>query len=359
MRWLRRRRRRTAAIGTEVAAAVAAEKRHQQVGHRPSPLAGLSYELAAGGSHLFRFVESPTDDLVAAAALGAVRLRGQELVDFRDSLTQDDLYTLLAFARRVAARALRGHADHLPAGWVAVGLVDLERVDWRDAAVAVGLLSYSTTRTNTDLQAPLEDALAVAEPGTAKVLRQYANSGEDGPAVGGYREVATAEGPALVEDYGESYSPTLDLLAVANSAARVVEADDYRVTGITTGTDIAPVWLPAADPGAVEQARERIRACLSISAAHHAEATTEFPDQMFLAYVAECATSEDATLLTQAVKQPTGSDIAALAVSHGRLCVVVIARSTVKGVPPVESTDSIERFRDPLTHALSVQLTDG
>jgi hypothetical protein len=343
-----------------MAAAVSAEKRHQQVRHRrPSPLEGLSYELAAGEYDLFRFVDSATDDLLGAAALGAVRLRGQDLVDFRDTLTQDDLYTLLTFAKRVAVRVLRGHTDQLSAGWAAVGIVDLERVDWRDAAVAVGLLAYCATRTKTDLQAPVEGAVAVAEPGMAEVLRQYANPGEDGLSIGGYREIATADGPALVEDYGETYAPTLDLLSVADSVARVIEADDYRVTGITTGTEIAPVWLPSTDPRAVERARERIHACLSVSAAPHADATAESPEQMFLAYVAECATHEDAALLTQAAKQPAASDIAAVAVSHSRLCVVVVARSTVQGVAPIETTASVERLREPLTRALSDQVTDA
>jgi hypothetical protein len=346
-------------IGTEMAAAVSAEKRHRQVVHRPSPLAGLGYELAAGEYDLFRLVESATDEAVAAAALGAVQLRGQELIDFRDALTQDDLYTLLTFARRIAVRGLRGHVDQLSAGWAAVSLVDLERVDWRDAAVAVGLLAYCATRTNSDLQAPLDSAVVVAEPGMAKFLQQYAASGEDGLSIGGYREVATAEGPALVEDYGEPYAPTLDLLALADSVARIIEADDYRITGITTGTDIAPVWLPSADPRAVEQARERVRACLSVSGAPHADADVGFPAQMFLTYVAECATAEEAALIMQAAKQPAASKIAALAVRHDRLCVVVIARSTVQGVAPIETTASIERFRQPLARALSDHMTHG
>lgn len=78
MGWLSRRRQKTVAIGTQMAAAVSAEMRHH---------VGLSYELAAGEYDLYRFVESATDDLVAAAALAAVQLRGQELVDVRDALS--------------------------------------------------------------------------------------------------------------------------------------------------------------------------------------------------------------------------------------------------------------------------------
>jgi hypothetical protein len=342
-----------------MAAAASAEKRHQQAGHGPSPLVGMRYELAAGEYDLFRFVESGTDDLVAAAALGAIDLRGQELSEFRDPLSQDDLYTLLTFAKRVAVRVLRGRTDQLAAGWAAVGLVALERVDWRDAAVAVGLLAYCATRTTTTLRAPLDAALAIAEPGMVEVLQRYANSGEDGLSVGGYREIATPVGPALVEDYGESFDPTLDLLAVARSVVGVVEGARYRVTGITTGTDIAPVWLPSGDPHAVEQARRRLRACLSVSAVPRAAAVAVFPGQVILVYVAECARPEDAALLPKAAKRPATSDVAALAVSRDRLFVELIARSTVKGVAPIESAASIERFRKPLARVLSNHMIGG
>jgi nucleoside-diphosphate-sugar epimerase len=130
------------------------------------------------------------------------------------------------------------------------------------------------------------------------------------------RPLATAGGPALVEDDGEPYAPTLDLLALANSVAGIFEADEYRITDITTGTDIAPVWLPSTDPRAVGQALERVRACLSVSGAPHADAGAGFSAQRFLTYLAECATPEEAALITQAAKQPAASQIAALAVSH-------------------------------------------
>jgi hypothetical protein len=243
---------------------------------------------------------------------------------------------LLTFAHRVTVRALRGQTDQLSRGWLA--LVDLERVDWRYAAVATGLLSCAAARTNT--LCPPDLALAVASPATAKLLRQYSKADPSGPTVGGYREVTTREGPSLVEDYGHAYEPTVDLLAVAESLAEVIESDRYQLTGITTGSEIASVWLPAQD-AETEQARKNVGACLSVSAAPRGEAAAVFPAQTFLAYVAECATPENASRLANAAQQPASSEVAELAVSHGRFCVVVIARSTVKGVAPLESTSSI------------------
>lgn len=335
-----------------MAAAVAAEERHQQVSSLPSPLTGLSYELKRGEYDLFRFVESETDELVALTALRALELRREELVEFRDALTQDDFYTLLTFARRVAVRVLRGHADQLSAGWAAVGLVDSERVDWRDAAVATGLLGYCAARTDTDPRAAVSRALTIAEPGMVEIIRRYVKSAHDGLSVGGYREIETADGPALVSSDGEPFDPTIDLLSVAGSLTQIVEADEYRVTHVTTGTRIADVWLPSASSRSIEKIRQGIRACLSISAAPQTEVSAVFPPHMLLAFIAECATAEHALLLTRAAKQSATSKDAALAVTQGRLCVVVVARSTVEGIGPIESTDRLERFREPIANAL-------
>lgn len=135
---------------------------------------------------------------------------------------------------------------------------------------------------------------------------------------------------------------------------RAVEADEYRVRDLTTGTGIAAVWLPSADARAVETARKRVRACMSISAVRSTDAAFMFPAQRLDAYLAECAGPEDAELLTRASRQPAGSDIATLAVSHGTLCAIVVARSIRHGVESIESSDRLERFRGAMAQALNV-----
>jgi hypothetical protein len=350
MGWFSRRRARTTVIGTEMAAAVSAESRHQQLIHARSPLEGIGYQSAAGEFDLFRPVESATDGLVAEAVARSSDLRGGELELFRDALTQDDLYTLLTFARRACLGALRGHTDRLAIGWQAIGLVDLERVDWRDAVVAVGFLAYGGSRTGTSPD--LDRAVAVASPKMAGLLRKYADSGLGGLAASGYREILMPDGPGFAQDYGRSYEPTIDLLSIARSIAAAIEDDRYRVTDITTGTDIAAAWLRAGGATA-EAARLRVNACLSLSAAPNGTTPTVFAEQMFLVYLAECATPNDAALLAEASKQPEASDTASVGVSQESLCVVLIARSTVKGVASIESGESLRRFLGPLARAIA------
>ena len=80
-------------LGTQMAAAIAAEALHQAVERAPSPLAGLRYDAAGGDFDLFRYIESPTDARVADV-LGQLPSDNSRLKGVRDSLSQDELYLL-------------------------------------------------------------------------------------------------------------------------------------------------------------------------------------------------------------------------------------------------------------------------
>lgn len=353
MRWLRRRARREVVLGTQLAAANAAEERHRQRVSSRSPLEGVAYDVQRGELSMFRFVTTATDEQVAAVAMGARELRGDDLSDVRGSLTQDDLYTLLAFVRRVTVRALRGDAELLVAGWTALGLVDVERVDWRDAAVAASLLAYGSARAGSDLRELVAGASALSEPPMTAILRAHAVSANGEVSVGGYREISTAEGAAFVADHGEPYAPTTDLLGMAAAVCDGIEDDEYRVTGITTGTGIPAVWLPGMNRATAEAVAKKVRGCVSISGTPRSEATSVFPDQTLLVYIAECPSKDEAERLASAARQSASSDVAEIAICSETLTLIAVARSTVKGVAPVETTASLERFRRRLTSALS------
>jgi hypothetical protein len=140
---------------------------------------------------------------------------------------------------------------------------------------------------------------------------------------------------------------------VADAVIGIVEGDRYRFSGLTTGVGIAPVWLPAGDQRAVESAQRRIRACLSVDFALRGASAGAGRDQLFLVYVAECASAKDAAALTAAAVPASTSDTAELAVSHDRLCAVVIARSTVHGRAAVETAASLRWLSGPLGQALA------
>ena len=73
-----------------LAAARAAEARHQAEPHGPSPLAGVAYEPAAGELSLLHFARTPKDELVDwfvdrfAASSGEVRAQQRSSLTTRE-----------------------------------------------------------------------------------------------------------------------------------------------------------------------------------------------------------------------------------------------------------------------------------
>src|SRR5262249_18233339 len=90
-------------LGAELAKATAAEARHREAALGPSPLGGVEYDASRGEVSLFRFVESPTDEIILRFIDECRRLGSNERAEVRSSLTMEDFYTLLNF--RSTARA--------------------------------------------------------------------------------------------------------------------------------------------------------------------------------------------------------------------------------------------------------------
>jgi hypothetical protein len=336
-----------------MAAAIQAEKRHQSVPRGPSLLDGIRYELARGELDLFRFVESQTDEQVDSIVENAFTLGADSLVQVRAALTQDNLYTLLTFSRRRALSALRqGSSSPILAGFRALALVDLDRIDWRDAALAAGLLAYAGRQVGAAVQEVVSEIQERAVPAMGEVLARHAAAPEEGLGVGGFREIRTSQGVGLANDYGHSYAPSIELVSVAERVVSLIERDKYRVDNLTTGSDLPAIWLPTADAGAT-RARERLHGCLSVSA-RPKDDRRGMSDQMFSVWIAEAANGGDAQTIAAAATPKPGSDMAILGVASSLLCSVLVARSVVKGVRPLEDIGSLERFRPALQAAISL-----
>jgi hypothetical protein len=335
-----------------MAAAIDVERRRQAADHGRSPIEGVHYDGAAGEFDLFRYVESSTDQDLRAVVENAWASTDEAVALTRSALTQDDMYTLLSFARRCALAALRERSSvKVVSGLHALVLVEAERIDWRDAAVAAGLLAYAGDRLGVKVRTLVAEAARRAVPPMAEILVRHAKTPKKGLLVGGYREVRTSQGVGLTSDYGERYEPSSDLLARAERVIQLIESDRYRVHDLTTGTDLPAVWLPAAG-ATVLRAREALRACVTISARPESGAHG-MPEQMFSVFLAEARNSGDAATIASAAVPKPGSESALLGVAAGPLCAVLVARSVVVGVEPIEDMQSVARFREPLLDAIT------
>ena len=115
-------------LGQQMADALAAEKRHKRGRHGESPLKGVAYNVQVGEFDLHRFVESATDDALAAFTDEYASCTEDQAAELRARLTMDDLYALIHFVRRSVLASLQGRdKPTLDAGLAAVTAVDSMR----------------------------------------------------------------------------------------------------------------------------------------------------------------------------------------------------------------------------------------
>jgi hypothetical protein len=336
-------------LGQALANAHTEEARRKTTPHGPSPLNDIAYSAEAGDHDLFGFAASPIDSVLREIVTGSKAGTNEARGETRSNLSLEDFYTLLTFAQRAALLTLRGEGQAWTrAGLQAVALIELERVDWRDVLVAVGLLAYAAHRVHSDVSSILTEAAHCAEPAVAQLLMSRAEAPGDGLAVGGFRELQTAAGVALAQDDGEPFHPTADLLRLAESMVAAFEADDYRVSGVTVGSNLPDVWLAGGDDGHVPSALADLTGCVSLRAAPRGGVTANPSAQMLLAFIGETGSDDAAHVLASAARARPGSTVAEFGVCRGRVFVIVVARSFVKDVADFETTESLSRFRDPM-----------
>jgi len=343
-----------------MARAIEREESHRAAtGAITSPLAGVAYDPWSGALDLHRFVESPVDTAVGEFAASCEKLGTEaEAGEVRAALSMDDFYTLLAFARRAALASLQGRSSpSLHHGLVALTAIDQERVDLRDVSVAAELLAWAMARAGVDHAIEFQTASRRCEPGVADTLSHIANRSANELEPGMWRPVQTAAGPILAEDYFERFEPAIDLIGIAIAVRDVIEADAYRVSSLTVATELPSVWLTPTDPGAIERALERVRACVSVRGELDPTAASTARDQQLLVFLAEAGSTDDARLIAGAAVPAESHK--ALGLADGSVCCVVIANSIVAGVPAFERDGSLERFEEPLRSVLEQSRAKG
>ncbi len=340
-------------IGREQAAALLAEQRHQQAreGGPSSPLEGVGYDLWAGHHDLLRFADAAADETVRALVSRYGGTDADERAGIRAALTMDDFYTLCAFARRCAVRALRARDAQLAADAVtAMALIDRERIDWRDILWTLGLATHALRSLTADADSVLRRARDMAEPEVQELLERFIEASDEDAELAnwGYMEVESPAGPGFVGRGLADYAPTYDLIDLASRIADVIESDTYRVSSISAGEELPAVWLPGAAAAESEPLVEACRGCVTLHAVLDPDAHPSSDAQGFYVFVVETRDAADARRLHDWAATTAGSSHHALRVRRGPLLCLVVARSQVVGVEPFETDRTMARFLAPL-----------
>jgi hypothetical protein len=228
----------------------------------------------------------------------------------RNSLTEEELYVLLNFARRAAVFAMRERdAAWIADGLTAVAMVDDERIDPAELPPALGLLHHAATFIGADAAALFA---AAAKQATRSVSRFFRT-----PAFEGWEETAGG----FVRREPNDYRPAHDLLRVAINVRAALGRDHYVVDDVVLGAALPEEFFvepPRAKGVVMLRARDRERG-----------------HRIAFAFVAE--------MEGHALCAPT--DVPSIAADAGNLLCLLIA--------PFEKPAALQRFAEPMRHALA------
>jgi len=313
------------------------------------PLCSVRYPAAA--DCLWRWVEASADAAVSAFVADYLRQDAAGRRTLRAALGPDELETLVTFARRRALAAIRtGDPAEALAAFDAVSAVDLTRIDWRDVWVAAALTTYAVRWTGREPAEAVRGAAGRADPEVAALLTDVTADPVDLADECGYRVWETPVGRVLVDDDGEAYAPTADLVGQASQTAALLERDRYRVDRVTVATTLPDRWLH--DAARVRPALRRLTGCAQVDAVPAAPAVPG-GSHFLLVFLAEAADGIDAATIAEAAASNSRRDTAELGVAVGRHCAVIVAGSPVVGLPAIEDPASLARFAPQLTTVLA------
>lgn len=342
------RKRDTVVLGQELADAKKAEA--SRIAKGPggqSPMPPLQYNEESGDFNLESVNRLPIDEKLRIFTKAIREWEHDQREDARRKISMDEFYTLIHFAKRSAVIAIsEGSTEPCENGLAALALIDETRIDQRDAAWAAGLLSYAVTATGGSRKALFDPAIVISTPGMGEILRGSAQS--DDLSDWGFAEIRTDNGSRLIESDWAAYEPTLALDEIALTIAGRLNEERY-VAHPKIAVEVPGIWFAEEFRAAAQSALERARGAIAINGKLRESYSDEAGAQMFVHWLAELPSSSEAEQLVTYLG--SGSHLSgrfAVGYSVRRLFGLLVAGSTVAGIDPYESQESLADLVKPL-----------
>lgn len=276
----------------------------------------------------------------------------------RASTSLNDFYTLLAFAKRSAVFAMRARSEeHILEGVRAISIVDANRIDYRDAYVALSLVDHAAREIGASADILFEKAAMLAEPKMSGLILDFLRQPEserDIHTSSGYTLVETEVGPGFLHWNLEPYRPTGALDRIALALAEVMRHDKYQPTFVWLAAKLPAIWLSSVDDELLNKALFSTRACARITGELRPQESSDNQWQHLMLFLAELGDEASADTLLRLSEQKAASpgSPAMVGVREGRLFCLIVQRSVVLGKADFETRDSIRRFTTKIAQIL-------
>jgi hypothetical protein len=344
-------------LGQQLADAHSAETKWRESGAGgKSPLPETDYDFWRGDLCLIAPTANPLDDEIRRVCKMYALSDADARYKIRRSISMDQFYTLISFAKRSAVFGVRdAKSDVVADGLTAIAMIEQKRVDFRDILWCLGLLYHSANKVGGNAQEMFRDAAAQAEPEVAEFFLNFTKKRPDYQnlrATWGYDEVKTDDGVGFIGWGFNEYNPTIDLKATIIDISRLIASDSYQPSRIEVAAELPDVWLGAQHSPAGQRILSSIRAGAMVSASLRPDEHANHNSQQFTVFLVETANESDAKSLYKLAENNKSPHYCKLALSRSGLFCIVVARSFVDGVEAYETNDSLKRFSDGLSAIL-------
>jgi hypothetical protein len=340
-------------LGQQLADAHNAEtKWHESGGGGNSPLPNTEYDFWRGDLSLISPTANPLDDEIRRVCSQYALSDTDERSRTRHSISMDQFYTLINFAKRSAVFGIReAKADQVAEGLTAIAMIEQDRVDFRDIVLCLGLLYHAANKAGGNADEMFRAAAALSEPEVAGYFVTFMEQTpeyRDLRKSWGYDEVQTDEGVGFIGWGFNEYNPTIDLESTIIDISKLLASDSYQPSQIEVATELPDVWLGGRDNASSQRILSSIRAGATVSASLRPDKHAEHSSQQFTVFLLETANDADAQTLYQLAQANKSPNHCKLTLARSRLFCLVVARSFVDGVASYETNESLTRFSDGL-----------
>jgi hypothetical protein len=355
----RKRKQEPVVLGAEWLKASEAEARRKARGDAgKSPMPAGGYRVGREELGLVNPKPGEYDSALAGLARRYAQSDAAARARMRRSISMEEFSTLLGFANRAAVFGLRERSvERLADGLSAVAMVEQERTDYRDILWTLAKLHHSAARIGAGPEKLFAAAAALAEPGTARLIRDFLRrpaEEKDLRDSWGYVEVETEGGVGFIGWEFNKYEPTYDLTKITVDVARLVAADaKYERVNASVASELPRYWLETDDNAALDRALRSVRAGANVHASASAGGNGGgMPTQRLMVFLVELSGETDARALLEVAGRKRPSDDAVLALAEGRMFCLLVARAVSVGAKNEETNESVRRFSAGLTEIL-------
>lgn len=341
-------------MGQELADADQKEQeRLESENYSDSPFPEFNYSKWKGEKPLINPQVNELDSFISQLTNKYIESNELKRKEIRNSLSQDDIYTIFTFCKRAVIFGLRenGNKAFIENSLNSLSMVDPERCDYRDALVAIAFANYGIQKKTLNRTELYNQATELANPKMAELLSGFEARKEEDKSIekmAGYTEILTESGIGFVQFGYEKFQPKLNLSEIIFKISEFIENEKYQGASVSVGKSLPLIWVDGEDNSELKEILNRSLGTVSLRAYPKEELCEDWISQMFLLYLIECKTPTDAIKIVKIANQSKSKNHSKILLNEKELFCILITRSTTVGVDDFENAESIQRFKEPL-----------